>query len=410
MAALTGREPVRVDSDGRPLVLHVMFRFDTGGLENGVVNLINCMDAGAYRHAVLALTEVTGFRHRIKREDVEFIALGKSPGHTLWQYPRLLMLFLRLKPAIVHTRNLGALEVVIPAWAARVRARVHGEHGRDVGDLTGSNRKHQWLRRLYRPFVSHYFALSRDLANYLVKKVHVPVGRLTQVYNGVDSDRFRPPEAAVASIDDCPFDPAAHWIIGTVGRMQAVKDQVTLARAFVRALSLAPELRQTLRLVLIGDGPLRSECAAVLESAGLADAAWLPGERSDIPSVLRGLHCFVLPSLAEGISNTILEAMASAVPVIATDVGGNADLVVHGQTGEIVPAGDPEQLAASILRLARTPDIARQMGQRGRKVAIAKFSMKAMVSTYQARYDALLGIRTVAPELSNLAGLSTCAE
>ena len=192
--------------------------------------------------------------------------------------------------------------------------------------------------------------------------------------------------------------------------MQAVKDQVTLARAFVRALSLAPELRQTLRLVLIGDGPLRSECAAVLESAGLADAAWLPGERSDIPSVLRGLHCFVLPSLAEGISNTILEAMASAVPVIATDVGGNADLVVHGQTGEIVPAGDPEQLAASILRLARTPDIARQMGQRGRKVAIAKFSMKAMVSTYQARYDALLGIRTVAPELSNLAGLSTCAE
>ncbi len=375
-----------------------MFRFDTGGLENGIVNLVNNMDARAYRHAILALTEITDFRHRIRRDDVAFIALAKPPGHGFWLYPKLFRLLRGLKPAIVHTRNLGALEVAIPAWAAGVRGRIHGEHGREVDDLDGRNRKNQWLRRLYRPFVHHYFALSRDLAEYLVAKVHVSPTRLTQVYNGVDSERFHPADGAAAAVPGSPFDPQTHWIVGTVGRMQPVKDQVNLARAFVRVLEMAPELRPRLRLALIGDGPLRGECSRILEAAGAADLAWLPGERTDVAQVLRGMHCFVLPSLAEGISNTILEAMATGLPVIATDVGGNADLVTHGRTGEIVPAGDPQLLADSLLRLARAPDVARQMGRAGRESATSRFSMKAMVSTYQARYDALLGIHTLAPQ------------
>ena len=93
--------------------------------------------------------------------------------------------------------------------------------------------------------------------------------------------------------------------------MQTVKAQPVLARAFVRALELQPQLRARLRLVMVGDGPLRAEAQAVLDHAGVAALAWLPGERADVPDVMRGLDCFVLPSLAEGISNTILEAMAS---------------------------------------------------------------------------------------------------
>ncbi len=108
--------------DQRPLILHVMYRLDTGGLENGVVNLINHMPPEAYRHAVLALTEVTEFSKRITRTDVEFVSLRKSPGHGVWQYPKLYQLFRELRPAVVHTRNLAALEAVIPAWAARVPA------------------------------------------------------------------------------------------------------------------------------------------------------------------------------------------------------------------------------------------------------------------------------------------------
>ena len=385
--------------DKRPLVLHVMYRFDTGGLENGVVNLINHMPSQAYRHAVLALTEVTDFSQRIQRRDVEFISLRKPPGHGVWQYAKLFKLFRQLRPAIVHSRNLAALEVQLPAWAARAPVRIHGEHGRDVGDLDGNNVTYQRVRRFYKPFVHHYLALSRDLAGYLADKIHVPQTQITQACNGVDTQKFRPATAGAEAIAGCPFDPAQHWLVGTVGRMQTVKDQLTLAQAFVQALALAPELTQRLRLLMVGAGPLRAEALALLDAAGVAHLAWLPGERSDVADIMRGLHAFALPSLAEGISNTILEAMASALPVIATDVGGNADLVVPQQTGYIVPRANPEAMARGLIDMAMRPSQAQAMGEAGRQRVLANFSMQAMVSTYQSVYDHQLQIQGFSPQL-----------
>ena len=373
--------------DMRPLVAHVMYRFDTGGLENGVVNLVNHMASDVYRHAIVALSEVTDFRHRILRRDVEFVALHKPPGHGVWQYAKLYKLFRRLRPQIVHSRNLAALEVQIPAWAAGVPVRIHGEHGRDVGDLDGSSITYQRVRRFYRPFVHHYVALSRDLADYLVQKVHVPKDAITQVYNGVDTEVFRPAQDGPHAIPGCPFDPSRHWLVGTVGRMQTVKDQVLLANAFVQALAMAPQLRENMRLVMVGEGPLRIQSQAVLQAAGVAGLAWLPGERGDVFDIMRGLHCFALPSLAEGISNTILEAMASGLPVIATGVGGNADLVDDGQTGDIVPPGDPQAMALRLVALATDSKRARSMGQAGRQRVLDHFSMQAMVASYQSVYD-----------------------
>lgn len=379
------------------LVVHVMHRFDTGGLENGIVNLINHMPRSEYRHAVVALTQAApAFCARVRRDDVAFIGLDKSPGHGVALYPRLFKLFRSLRPAIVHTRNLAALECQVAAWAARVPVRIHGEHGRDIGDLDGTSRKYQWVRRAYRPFVHHQFALSLDLARYLQYCIGVPSQDMTQIYNGVDSVRFRPATGAPERLADSPFGGSDEWVVGTVGRMQAVKNQTTLARAFVRALELAPRLRSRLRLMMVGEGPLREQSQSILESAGLASLAWLPGERADVPQVMRSLDCFVLPSLAEGVSNTILEAMSSGLPVIATDVGGNAELVAHGSTGEVVPAADVDAMARSLLRLANDPERARAMGRAGRAVAEKKFSMAAMVSTYQNTYDRLLMARGLA--------------
>lgn len=377
-------------NDTRPLVVHIMHRFDTGGLENGIVNLINHMPEEAYRHTVIALTEITEFKQRIRRTDVNFIALNKPPGHAFWIYPKLYRLFRTLKPAIVHTRNLAALEVAVPAWAARVPVRIHGEHGRDVGDFDGSNKKYQWIRRLYSPFVKHYIALSRDLADYLTHPVGIATKRVTQIYNGVDSTRFHPSPVR-QPISGCPFNEAGLWLLGTAGRMQTVKDQTNLARAFVEALSVAPQLRPRLRLIMIGDGPLRQESLAILEAAGVADLAWLPGERKDIPEIMRGLDCFVLPSLGEGISNTILEAMASGLPVIATAVGGNIELVSEGISGRLVPAADPSALAKAIVDLVQQPELAKSLGQQGRRQIEQRYSMAAMVQSYQQLYDHLLG-------------------
>lgn len=376
--------------DTRPLVAHVMYRFDVGGLENGVVNLINRMPPEAYRHVIISLTEVTDFRKRIVRGDVEFIALKKSPGHVLWIYPQLYRLFRRLKPAIIHSRNLGALEVVVPAWAAGVRVRIHGEHGRDVGDLDGSSKKYQWVRRIYQPFVTHFIALSRDLEHYLTDKVGIRQTKVSQIYNGVDAVRFHPARGREA-IAACPFNDSSHCLVGTVGRMQTVKDQTTLVRAFIRAMETSPTLKGRLRLVLIGDGPLKEQAEKLLEAAGLRELAWLPGERNDVPEILRGLDCFVLPSLAEGISNTILEAMASGLPVLATDVGGNGELIEAGKTGELVPAGDIEAMAKHMIEFACNRERAQAAGRAGRIAIERQFSLDSMVKRYQHLYDRLLG-------------------
>jgi len=175
--------------------------------------------------------------------------------------------------------------------------------------------------------------------------------------------------------------------VGTVGRMQTVKHQTLLARAFVLALQQQPALRERLRLVMASEGPLRAQVQALLADAGVADLAWLPGERSDVPAVMRGLHGFVLPSLAEGVSNTVLEAMACGLPVVATRVGGNAELVDDGRTGMVVPSDDVAAMADALCHLAQQPQEAARMGSAGRQAVEQRFSLKAMVGAYQALYD-----------------------
>ena len=377
-------------ADLRPLVAHVVHRFAVGGLENGVVNLINHMPSEAYRHAVITLTEASDFRRRIERNDVEIIELRKGPGHLVRLYPRLYRLLRALKPTIVHSRNLAALEALVPAWLAGVPVRVHGEHGRDIGDLDGNNRRYQRVRRLYRPVVTHYVALSRELERYLTASIGVAEQRVTRICNGVDAQHFRPATGVRARITGAPFADPQLWVVGTVGRMQAVKDPLNLVNAFVRALTIAPALRTRLRLVMIGDGPLFGEASALLAAAGCADLAWLPGERNDVATLLRGFDCFVLPSRGEGISNTILEAMASGLPVIATAVGGNADLVDGGRTGELVAPEDPNALAEQLVTYTRNTAKARAAGAAGRARVERLFSLDTMVVQYQQLYDRLI--------------------
>ncbi len=376
--------------DLRPLVAHVVYRFSTGGLENGVVNLINRLPADQWRHAIVALTDIdAGFAARIRRPDVQLVALRKPPGQGFMQFPKLHRIFRELRPDIVHTRNLGALEAQVPAWAAGVRGRVHGEHGRDVDDVDGSNRRHILMRRVYGRFVQRHIALGNELAAYLRGPVGVPESQVTVIYNGVDHQRFSPLRQRQL-IPGCPFTDPALWLVGTVGRMQTVKAQPLLAEAFVSALQHRPGLRDTLRLVMVGEGSLRAECLAVLRRGGVDHLAWLPGARDDVPEVMRGLDCFVLPSLAEGVSNSILEAMACGLPVLATRVGASAELLIEGQTGMLVPARDVPALAAGLLHLASERAEAQSMGRAGRQRIEQHFSLPAMVAAYQSIYERVL--------------------
>lgn len=371
-----------------PLIAHIIHRLDYGGLENGLVNLINWMPPERYRHAILCLTDYNPvFRRRIQPSGVEAFALHKQEGHDLGLYGRCWTRLRKWRPAIVHTRGLATLEMQWPAWLAGVRARVHGEHGWDTRAGNEPLRRRQ-LRRICNPLVQHYIALSDELAAYLENRVGVSATRLTRIGNGVDAERFHPDQ------DRSPlpagFAPQGTLIIGTVGRLERVKDQPNLVRAFIRLVESVPEARQRLRLVIIGEGSLRATVENLLNETGLRDLAWLPGARDDIPALLRTLDLFVLPSQAEGISNTILEAMACGLPVVATKVGGNAELVVAGETGRLVPASDSEALAAAIRKFVEHPEEMRSCGAAGRQRVEERFSMRAMVAAYLKVYDAVL--------------------
>jgi sugar transferase (PEP-CTERM/EpsH1 system associated) len=198
-------------------ITHIIHRLDVGGLENGLVNLINHLPEHLFCHSVICLTHYTEFRQRIRRADTRYYALDKKLGADAGMYVKLWRLLRTLAPDIVHTRNLAALECQAVSWLAGGKVRVHSEHGRDVGDLDGGNRKYRLLRRLHRPFVSHYIAVSRDLANYVETAIGVSRRRISQIYNGVDSLAFFPAVGVRTSLPNPEFAPPGAFVIGPSG-------------------------------------------------------------------------------------------------------------------------------------------------------------------------------------------------
>ncbi|CAN7662439.1 TIGR03088 family PEP-CTERM/XrtA system glycosyltransferase [Pseudoduganella sp. LjRoot289] len=375
----------------RPLVLHVIHHLYIGGMENGLVNLINHMPADRYRHAILCVEDYSDFRLRITRPDVEVMALHRSRIGVWRMRLEMFKLFRRLKPAFIHSRNMSGLDALLPALLAGVPHRIHGEHGWDVHDLDGRAFKPALLRRLHAPLVSRYITVSQDLARYLGRRVGVSGRRISQVYNGVDMARFAPLRDRSA----LPPGFAGHEaegtvVIGTVGRAQAVKDQATLLRAFARLVEDEPGLGAALRLVLVGDGPKLRPLQALAQELGIAQQTWFAGASSEVPRMLAALDVFVLPSLSEGISNTILEAMASGLPVLATAVGGNVELVRAGEEGAFFEPGDVAGLARLMGVYSGDAALRRAHGAAARAGALARYSMPAMVSNYMAVYDGLL--------------------
>lgn len=361
-------------------VAHVVFRFAIGGMENGIVNLINGLPERDYWHDIVCLTDFApDFASRVKSGNVTLHRLDKRPGNDFRMWGRLYRLFRQLRPDVAHTRNFGTLEAQLPAWIAGVPVRIHGEHGWDVNDLQGASRKFRLLRGAYAPCVHHFVTVSRDLQRYLIERVGIAPRKVTQIYNGVDSERFRP----------APPRTRGPLVIGAVGRLMAVKNHSLLLAAFLHLLETRPELRGRLRLRIVGDGPLRDVLRKMADRSGFGDLVELDGAADNVPRQMQGMDVFVLPSLAEGISNTILEAMATGLPVLATRVGGNGELVQEGRTGFLVPAQDEEALAGAISKYIDHPALAAAHGAAGRQLVEERFSLQAMVDTYDRLYKSL---------------------
>ena len=365
-------------AEDRLHVLHVIDSLQVGGTENGLVNLVGCL-AGDFRHTVVAMTANGPLAARLPAA-TEVIVLGKRPGRDFRALGRLVRQLRRLRPDIVHSRNWGALDAVPAARIARSPVVVHGEHGREATDPNGLNPRRNRIRRWLAPMIDRYVAVSLDLGRWLTETVGISRGKVTTIHNGVDLRRFgdvdREAGRAALGVDRDTV------VLGTVGRLDPVKDQGRLLEAYARI----PADAGRHCLVLVGDGPCRADLEARAAQPDLRGRVRLLGERSDVPHLLGGFDVFALPSIAEGISNTVLEAMASGLPLVATRTGGNPELVEDGVTGRLIPVGDTASLADALAAYVTDGHLRAVHGKAGRQRAVERFSVERMADRYRELY------------------------
>ncbi|HEX5352522.1 MAG TPA: TIGR03088 family PEP-CTERM/XrtA system glycosyltransferase [Rhodanobacteraceae bacterium] len=374
----------------KPLIAHVLYRLDTGGMERFVVTLIN-HTGDRYRHALICLTGFGVMRREIEGDDVTCLSLDKKPGKDWMCYFRLWRALRSLKPDLVHTYNVGTLDVAPVARLAGVRHVIHAERGRDVSDPHGENRRYRRLRRWLTPFIDRYVAVSRDLQAWLLNGVGIDPSKVACIPNGIDAAKF---VASPVLKNTRPllgdFAPSGTLLIGTISRLDAVKDQAGLIASFKLLCDSSPDADARLRLVIVGEGPERRRLEQQIAGLNLGGRVRLLGKREDVAALLAEWDLFVLSSVAEGMPNAVLEAMASGLPVVATNVGGIPEVVADGVTGTLVPARDPTALAEALRRYTDDAVLRSRHGLAGRQRMQEQFSLSAMLSDYNILYDELL--------------------
>ncbi len=368
-------------------IMHVVDSMGKGGLENGLANLIERFDPHRFHHIVYAMRHLGHNADRLPREHVEVICLGKKDTGAKSQLLNMVRAIREYKPDIVHSRNWAAIEAVLAARLTGTRAIVHSEHGFDADE----NAKEPWrricFRRLAFELADTILCVSNQLRQAHASRIGFPPNRISVIHNGVDTGRFFPDPAARARLRNELGILDSEFCIGSIGNLTPVKDQMTLLRAINR---FATECRDW-RLIFWGIGPERSDLEAFVQ----AHPEWSPrvsflGLSNRIPEILNALDLYVLTSLTEGICNSLLEAMATCLPVLVTSTGGNPEVVLDGISGLLFPVRDFQKLSEQLRLLRHQPDLRRQIAQQGLLRVREHFSMAAMVRNYEELYGGLL--------------------
>jgi sugar transferase (PEP-CTERM/EpsH1 system associated) len=364
-------------------IMHVVNSLGKGGLENGLVNLIRGMDAQKFEHVVCTLRGLGPNVERLPSDRVKVVALDVRGWSARVQTPALVRAIRAVQPDIVHSRNWSAIEAVFAARLAGVGGIVHSEHGFEAD----SSAPEPWRRRLFRrsafELAHRVLSVSWQLRDVHARRTGFPVDKIGVIYNGVDAVRFSPDPATRVRIRAELGIVERELCVGCVANLLPVKDHMTLLEAIAAHASISRDWR----LILVGDGPERARLEAYVD----ARPAWKPqvlflGSSSRVPDLLRAMDVFVLPSIAEGMCNSLLEAMASGVAVVASSVGGNPEVVVDGSSGLLFPPGDVPALARHLAHLGAHPDIRAELAANGVSRVRKEFSVESMVQAYEHMY------------------------
>jgi len=359
-------------------LVHVLASLGAGGQERVALHLADAAIRAGHRVLVVSLSapapgDLSG---EFRKAGAELHHLPKRAGGLDPGLPlRLGRLFFQHRVELVHTHNpLPLVYAPVPARACGARV-VHTKHGANPSGAANLT-----LRRATTTLVDFFVAVSRTTAAQALRRRECAASQLEVIANGVPLDRFMPDPGGRAAARAAYGIPGDAFVIGAVGRVDDNKNHAYLVRAAL------PLLGPRVHLLVVGDGEalprLRAACAGPA-----ADFIHLPGFTTDVPRALAAMDVFAMSSRSEGLPLVIPEAMACALPVVSTAVGGIPDVIVDGETGLLVPAGEDEAaLRAALASLCSAPDRARAMGQRARQEALASYGLQPMLDAYGALY------------------------
>ncbi len=379
-------------------ILHVITRLEAGGAPNTLLLLLEGLAArGVAVELATGLTEPPAEdllpRARELGFPIHVVPSLRRDLHPLQDIAALFSLWRlmrRIRPVLVHAHtSKGGFLGRLAALLAGVKPRLYTPHGTVLTGYFRSvpQRLFAWLERLSARWTTRIIGLNRlETEAYLA----VGIGRALQhdqIPNGIELERFAPlPEPERTQRRSDAGLGADEVVMITVGRLVPVKDQ----RTQIEALAQMGIDREAWRLWIVGEGPERAPLEELSRQKGLTDRVIFLGQRDDVPDLLGLADLFLLTSINEGFGLVLVEAMACALPVVATRVGGIPEVVADGTSGILVPAGDLPALARALERLIANPELRRRMGERGRKIALKNYSAKRMVARTLELYGEIL--------------------
>lgn len=365
-------------------IVHIVNSLDTGGLEKGLINLVNGMEQSRFENNICCLTKAGKLKKEVI-ENIGVISMFKRSGTDLRLYINLVNYLKKIKPTIVHTRNWAGIDGLLCAKLANISIIIHSEHGFESIDILKQDIKRKIIRKIALAAIADkIITVSMNLKKRLINELNIKSEKIVHIPNGVNINKFDN-EGREYARQKFGFKQDS-FIIGIVARLDPIKNHRTLIYAFKKVVHNHPRIN----LIIVGDGTLGNELKHLVSQLGILNEVVFMGERNDVSEILKTFDIFVLPSLSEGMSNTILEAMATGLPVIASDVGGNSELVANEKTGFLFQKQDIQGLKEKIEKYICVTGLKNAHGYAGRNRVLKKFSLNQMIYRYQNLYSELV--------------------
>jgi glycosyltransferase involved in cell wall biosynthesis len=371
-------------------VMHVTTGLSYGGAETLLKNVALCLKQRGWSLSVVSMLPPRAYVEELEAAGICVYNLRmrrKVPDPRA--LVRLAVIVRRVRPHVVHAHMIHAnLLARITRLFASIPVLICTAH-----NIIEGGRARELAYRLTDPLADLTTQVSEVGKQRYIQVGAVPPHKIVYIPNGIDTSRFQPnPTVRQAVREQLGCAPDAFvWL--TVGRLEPVKNHLGLLSAFREVAAVHPHAR----LLIAGQGSLQAATEQRIVELGLADRVRLLGLRRDIPDLLNAADAFVLPSLWEGMPLTLLEASATALPIVATDVGGNSEVVLESKTGYLVPVRDTAALAEAMLRVMRLSDADRfTMGQAGREHVVQNFDLERVVDRWEALYRELLQQKGIA--------------